>query len=283
MNWFVYRTNNGITAILEDDHMVLNGTATSAAYMNFTVPKGMGKFNNLCWYIKSDVQLGNFQVQRTGANVINMPVETIWGKQLIPNNKNYAYTGYLRINEGTTLNNCKVYIQVQEQNQAVSEFTYIPHAHQTYTFPLAQGQKLLQGDYIADDGIHHVRGQATESGTTITLADAKNNGEYKCNKKVSGNLNGQTLTFDTAVTDALIEYELVNEIIDPFTPAQQAVLEEIRKKAKSYKGGTHIYSTDEISPVFDVEYHTDLQGENENLQSQLDSLEARVSLLEGGE
>lgn len=80
-----------------------------------------------------------------------------------------------------------------------------------------------------------------------------------------------------------IKYILKTPILLPCTPEQTAVLEEIRKKAKTYKGGTHIYSTDEVSPIFDVEYHVDMQSENENLQSQLDSLEARVSLLEGGE
>lgn len=80
-----------------------------------------------------------------------------------------------------------------------------------------------------------------------------------------------------------IIYILQEPTLLPCTPEQTAVLEEIRKKAKTYKGGTHIYSTDEVSPIFDVEYHVDQQSENENLQSQLESLEARVSLLEGGE
>lgn len=36
---------------------------------------------------------------------------------------------------------------------------YAPHEQQTITFPLQEGQKLYKGDYLADDGIHHVRKQ----------------------------------------------------------------------------------------------------------------------------
>ena len=36
---------------------------------------------------------------------------------------------------------------------------------QTVTFPLSQGQKLYLGDYLADDGIHHVREQVELDGT----------------------------------------------------------------------------------------------------------------------
>ena len=34
---------------------------------------------------------------------------------------------------------------------------YQPHQEQTATFPLSEGQKLMEGSYLADDGIHHKR------------------------------------------------------------------------------------------------------------------------------
>ena len=40
---------------------------------------------------------------------------------------------------------------------------------QTVTFPLAQGQKLMLGDYLASDGIHHKRKQIELDGTDFSL------------------------------------------------------------------------------------------------------------------
>ena len=42
---------------------------------------------------------------------------------------------------------------------------YVPHQEQNFTFPLAEGQKLYKGDYLADDGIHHKRKQVELDGT----------------------------------------------------------------------------------------------------------------------
>lgn len=44
------------------------------------------------------------------------------------------------------------------------------------------------------------------------------------------------------------------------TNEQKAILDQIEKTAHSYKGQTHIYSTDEISPIFDVEAVGDLNA-----------------------
>lgn len=129
----------------------------------------------------------------------------------------------------------------------------------------------MEGDYLADDGVHHVRNQTTESGTTITLSDAKNNGVYVCNKKTTGNLVGQTLTFDEAVTDAIIEYELAEEIIEPYTEAQQTAYNNI-KKALSYSGQTNIYSTNEVSPTFKVKAYADVSSEIDNLKTAIVAL-----------
>lgn len=42
---------------------------------------------------------------------------------------------------------------------------YIQNEQQVFTFPLAEGQKLYKGDYLAEDGIHHVRKQIELDGT----------------------------------------------------------------------------------------------------------------------
>lgn len=42
---------------------------------------------------------------------------------------------------------------------------YVPHKGKQVTFPLATGQKMYKGDYLADDGIHHVRKEVVLNGT----------------------------------------------------------------------------------------------------------------------
>ncbi len=55
-----------------------------------------------------------------------------------------------------------------------------------------------------------------------------------------------------AGTPVIIYYKTAAETRIPFTDEQKAVAKEIQK-ATSYEDTTHIYSTDEVSPVFDVE------------------------------
>ena len=42
---------------------------------------------------------------------------------------------------------------------------YEPYQEQVITFPLSSGQKLYEGSYLADDGIHHVKKQVILNGT----------------------------------------------------------------------------------------------------------------------
>lgn len=127
---------------------------------------------------------------------------------------------------------------------------------QTISFPLAQGQKLYEGDYLADDGIHSLWNEDTVNGTTSTFSDAKTNGAYYCNQKVSGNLTGQTITFDTSVTNAIVQYELAQEQVISFTQEQQQAWEQI-KALRTYKNVTHISSEDETPANVEIEYVQD--------------------------
>lgn len=58
--------------------------------------------------------------------------------------------------------------QLEEGNIATD---YTQHQSQTITFPLQEGQKLMKGDYLADDGIHHVRKQIIFDGTEAWCKD----------------------------------------------------------------------------------------------------------------
>lgn len=61
-----------------------------------------------------------------------------------------------------------------------------------------------------------------------------------------------------AGTPVIIYYKTATETRLKFTDEQKAVAKEIQK-ATSYEDTTHIYSTDEVSPVFDVEAVADIR------------------------
>ncbi len=67
------------------------------------------------------------------------------------------------------------YIRISDIQIVKGEYTsetlpnHILHQSQSYTFPLVEGQKLMKGDYLADDGIHHKRKQIVLDGTADGL------------------------------------------------------------------------------------------------------------------
>lgn len=179
---------------------------------------------------------------------------------------------------------------------------------QTIIFPLAEGQKLMEGSYLADDGVHNVRKQIVldgsedwiaigstnfryyttisdlineSSNTEITVISNKLKGTfygelYKDNGKDylisnSGTNGGSKRIFISTNTEETeissveelktwlsqnpitAEYELAEEEIVLYTEEQQEAWNNI-KKLTSYKNITHIYSTNEVSPYFDITY-----------------------------
>ena len=55
-------------------------------------------------------------------------------------------------------------IQIEQGTTAT---LYKPYQEQKVDFPLSEGQKLMEGSYLADDGIHHVRKQYTFTGNEV--------------------------------------------------------------------------------------------------------------------
>lgn len=62
-----------------------------------------------------------------------------------------------------------------------------------------------------------------------------------------------------------------------FTDEQKAVAKKIKETLHTYKNITHIYSTDETSPIMNVEYAKDLNTQNNNLQNQIDEIKQLIS------
>ena len=188
--------------------------------------------------------------------------------------------------------------------EGTEQIDFIPHKEQTFTFPLGN-EKLMLGDYLADDGIHHVRGQEVYNGSEnwIIRNDTSTNDFLCCRisgylkdtwksiflcshfevKKsadsthnnirlvnadgygaqiiISRNIAATVNDFKNWLTEqynnnspVIVEYELNEEVIVPYTSAQQEVYNQI-KQAISYEEQTNISSNQ--NAIFNVEAYLD--------------------------
>ena len=207
----------------------------------------------------------------------------------------------------------KCNIQIEENNIATD---HIEHEEQIISFPLQEEQKMYEGSYLADDGIHHKRKQIELDGTEdwVLYTGYANNAEkgycYYFNitdckivkdtsisthfKNVFGayqesmgyvgafsdNLNVKNKYFISdketleqfktylaqqkqAGTPVIIEYELAEEEIEPYTEEQQEAYNQL-KQLTAYDEETNVYSTNEVSPIFKVTYIEETTEKIEN-------------------
>ena len=185
----------------------------------------------------------------------------------------------------TTYKNLMIYKETGDEQ-------YTEHEQQLITFPLSEGQKLHDKDYLASDGIHHVRKQVELNGTEGWGLSTLNsyqwfrrseNGvkkssvlicNYFKNYKNIGNYIGVSNN-DTADriylavseeittvkqlkawlaekktegTPVIVEYELAEEEIEPYTPAQQEAYNQLQN-VLSYYNVTNVF-TDKAQLVF---------------------------------
>ena len=193
------------------------------------------------------------------------------------------YTSLIAIylgGKGSTYNNYKIKIGI---NKGTVAKAYEPYKQQTAYFPLSEGQKLMKGSYLADDGIHHSRKQVVFDGSDdenwtqngpnqgygIVIDNVGGNAVDKvtssvlCDKltavpqstiylgsaingvaSIGGTMHKLYVRFDSSITTVallreklaespiLIEYELAEEEIVPYTETQQ----EAREKLRHFKG-----------------------------------------------
>ena len=69
-----------------------------------------------------------------------------------------------------------------------------------------------------------------------------------------------------AGTPVYVDYISETPLDIECTEEQNTILNQIEKEVKTYKGTTHIYSTDEISPVIDVTYKKDIDTMITNIE-----------------
>lgn len=209
----------------------------------------------------------------------------------IDNYKNWNVTKYVRLRIDCS-ENAVTNLQLESGTVATP---YDPYKEQAVYFPLGEGQKLMEGSYLADDGIHHTRKKVVLDGTKTgwyTLANQTGtNTSYFC-IPISNMKKASTLICDKFINRAvwntdeeaiqsiidnfirlrintsrastvaelktwlsnnpiIVEYELAEEEIVPYTETQK----EARKKIKNmilYKGTNHISCTGK----FKIKYYT---------------------------
>lgn len=172
---------------------------------------------------------------------------------------------------------------------------YISHQEQTIIFPLAEGQKLYEGSYLAEDGIHNTRTQikllsssgdffVSDLGTYQVFGKAQKgvkrgslllSNYFKDYSSVSGIKdkveiannnsadriyvsNGISTTLDefkdwlnkceNAGRPVILEYELAEEEIIPYTPEQQNVFYQLQNIVL-YDGINHISTDNELGSM----------------------------------
>lgn len=156
----VTRTDGGVTlSKSQDGTLTFSGIATKglsffAEYK--TIPAGT-----------YTVSLNNNLANITGVSLIFIP--TYQGISCTVKNRTATFTFendlngyYISISNGTNVNGLIMKPQIEKGSTATE---YQPHSEQNITFPLAQGQRLMEGDYLADDGVHHVRGEVVFDGS----------------------------------------------------------------------------------------------------------------------
>lgn len=127
-------------------NIAVSGTNNASARLFF------GKYNT-----PSTSGIGT-ALTSTGSNTVTIPNTFYSGTDRI-----YLLL-YSNVNGDTSIDNYVDYTNLQvEIGEEATE--YEEYKEQTVYFPLAEGQKLYEGSYLADDGIHNVRGQIVLDGT----------------------------------------------------------------------------------------------------------------------
>lgn len=128
-------------------NIAVSGTNNASARLFF------GKYNT-----PSTSGIGT-ALTSTGSNTVTIPNTFYSGTDRI-----YLLL-YSNVNGDTSIDNYVDYtnLQVEIGEEATD---YEEHKEQIVYFPLAEGQKLYEGSYLADDGIHNVRGQIIYDGSS---------------------------------------------------------------------------------------------------------------------
>lgn len=209
----------------------------------------------------------------------------------------WSETGYVRLRVDCPQDSVTAF-QLEEGTVATD---YEPYKSQVAYFPLSEGQKLMEGSYLADDGIHHRRKQVvfdgsddetwTQNGSNqgygIEISDVGGGDSHTVNKvlcdkltpvtqaqiftgvvenavaSIGGTTHKLYVRFDSSITTVallreklaespiLIEYELAEEEIVPYTAEQQEAWEKLRH-FKGLNGENNITAQGTMTSTLDL-------------------------------
>ena len=158
-------TKNGVLYTSQSNGALLcNGTKNGGGYQDFTnniihlIPGTYTCVSNLISGSITKNGIGNYpDVYLKGESSVY--VGNVFGKNatntFTVNTEGDYYFRLAIWSDNVVFDNALVATQIEYGSTSTS---YTPHQEQTFTFPLGS-ERLMLGDYLADDGIHHVRKQ----------------------------------------------------------------------------------------------------------------------------
>ena len=267
--------NGSIITVNDDQSITLKNNTNASGYVNTGIKlkdicKGLKSGNTT--FLKIITTFENKYIYLAGINQLwNDETSKILTEEMLESTV-ILYGGYTKTDT----------VQIQISLNKLEEYTQ--HQSQTITFPLSEGQKLMKGDYLADDGIHHTRKQVELDGTEnwyisrgesmpyIYISDifpetlnalctrykvmsriGLKNGYFgvSASKNIifyDDNYKDKLEEWKTylaqqkqAGTPIILEYELAEEVIEPYTEEQQEAYNKLQK-VLPYKLVTNIFT-----------------------------------------
>lgn len=287
-------TINGITATVNEDGSIhFKGTATGTATFNLFTSLPNFLKNDTSYRLSAGVSIPQSTYLRIGDNSNNSIFFGFGGGSSYLDftyKNNFASNrmkGFFWFPSGCVGNSYDFTIYPMLV-QGTDNEEYVKHEQQAIKFSLSEGQRLADGDKLADDGIHHARKQKEFDGTEnwikninystetilavqLKMSDAVvSTSNTLCNyfKYNSDNTTVNTYRFagnyllikldvsefptieafktwlvekKTAETPVVVEYELAEEEIEPYTPEQQEAYNQLQN-AQSYYNVTNVFT-----------------------------------------
>lgn len=197
---------NGVEVEVKNDgSIILNGTATATGYFH------------LIYNDNIELQAGDYYL----SGLTSGSISTYYLQSFINGKSGLAQTTtpqkYI-ILEGDILDRISLFflkntvfnnLVIKPQFEYGQSTDYEPYKYQVAYFPLAEGQKLMQGSYISDTGIHHKRKQIELEGTEnwialnktyyMPVSDKRSNKELGKNSLLSNQFKQTEYMVDTIV------------------------------------------------------------------------------------
>lgn len=121
MAWINTAVGNGLTVSVIDNHLLITGTASADTEIPFTIPENTFDNSNKYIYIKSDTGINKI----TFGSVADITPTTSFTKTTA--NLYQCTGGTIKVTSGTVLENCRIYIDIRDDDVSISNYVYEPY------------------------------------------------------------------------------------------------------------------------------------------------------------